>query len=323
MAGLTVIEPGLLTTVQDLGRSGLAAMGVPEGGAANPLALRAGNRAAGNDPGAAALEMTMVGGEVEFDRDALIALGGGSPTTQHINHLGTHRSVPLDRAFQVRAGDRLRVRAIAGCRTYLCVQGGIRVPQVLGSRSTCLRAGYGGLSGRALRQGDRVEFADAATREPAVISSEIYQIISVTRPHPPVRATEGSHAAMFDRTVIEQFWSSEFHVSSQSDRTGLRLKGASIAVGMKSGDATGRMLSEGMSCGAVQVPPSGEPIVLMMDHPTTGGYPVIACVATVDLPVLGQLMPGERVGFVRVTQAEALAAFREQEQIFRAWEARP
>lgn len=316
MARLTVIEPGMLTTVQDGGRFGHAAMGVPESGAADALALRIGNRMVGNAAGAAALEMTLMGGTFAFERDAVVSLAGGN--TRAVLESGSGVRPAGLGAMRVGAGERLRVGPVVrGVRTYLCVRGGIAVPAALGSCSTCLAAAFGGLDGRALRKGDVLSIGDAAAREPVEAAPVAAAVIEETLSRRTLRAVDGAQAAEFDDGAARRFWSSAFTVSSRSDRVGIRLEGSIGEAG------AGRMRSEGMPCGAVQVPPGGEPIALMVDHPTTGGYPVIACVASVDLPVLGQLRPGDTVRFERVTQAVALAALAERERVLATWEARP
>ncbi len=311
-AALRVIEPGMLTTIQDLGRSGWTGIGVARGGAADTLSLRAGNRLVGNDDGDAALEMTLTGGTFEFVGDTWVVLTGGEVSARIECGSGA-RSAAAWFPFEIYSGERLVVGPIrTGVRSYLCAAGGVLVPSILGSRSTHLVGGFGGLDGRALRKGDVIDLGDAARRSADTPTAEraraFCQSILARR---TVRTVDGVHQSTFDAGDVEPFWASGFEVSVQSDRTGLRLNG-------RVGPSTlgGRMPSEGMMPGAIQVPESGEPIVLMVDHPTTGGYPVIACVATVDHCVLGQVRPREVLRFERVHRSQARAYFAEQEHRF-------
>lgn len=311
-AAIRVIEPGMLTTIQDLGRSGYTGIGVGRGGAADTLSLRAGNRLVGNDDGEAALEMTLTGGVFEFMRDACVVLTGGTVTAT-VECGGTSRPAPQWLPLQIRAGERLSIGPIQiGVRAYLCLAGGLMVPSLLGSRSTHLAGGFGGLAGRALRKDDLLNLCEPV-RQPADAPSadRAMAFCQSCLARRSVRAMDGAHQDTFTADAVATFWTSTFEVSLQSDRTGLRLAGR-----VGSSASAGSMQSEGMMPGAVQVPESGRPIVLMVDHPTTGGYPVIACVAAVDHPVLGQLRPREVLRFERVSRAEARASLAEQERRF-------
>jgi antagonist of KipI len=311
MGFIRVLEPGMLSTVQDLGRAGWAARGVPTGGAADPFSLRLGNRLVGNADAAPGVEMTLTGAALHFEHDALVALTGAEAAASVGIRGGVERSMKSSTATPIRAGECLRVGpARRGARAYLCVAGGLRVPCVLGSASTHLAAGFGGFEGRALRAGDRLEFDETLSPAPAARSArgarEIAELVLARR---SLRAVPGASGDVFEAEAADRFWDSEYSVTPQSDRAGLRLEGP--AVRSRSG---GRMISEGMYCGAVQVPENGQPIILCVDHPTTGGYPVIACVVTVDLPVLGQLRPGDHVRFERTTLEGARELFRELER---------
>lgn len=313
-ATLRVIEPGMLTTIQDLGRSGWAGIGVGRGGAADTISLRAGNRLVGNEDGAAALEMTLTGGSFEFECDAFVVLTGGRVNARIE---GGHAGQPVAdwTPFEVRGGEQLRIGPIrSGVRTYLCVAGGVNVPSLLGSRSTHLAGGFGGMAGRALRAGDVIELSpDGSKQRDTKMAERAGPFCQSLLARRSVRAVDGAHRSTFDAEKAASFWESSFDVSLQSDRTGLRLIG-----GIGPSSLGGRMPSEAMMPGAVQVPDSGEPIVLLVDHPTTGGYPVIACVAAVDLAVLGQVAPRETIRFERVSLAEARTLFAEQERRFDA-----
>lgn len=308
---IRVLSPGLLSAIQDLGRTGFASMGVGRGGAADTLSLRVGNRLVGNEDGAAAIEITWTGGTFEIVRDAFAVLTGGE-SDAHVDGSASSRAMVEWMPQALRAGERIVVGPIqTGVRIYLCVAGGIDVPVVLGSRSTHLGGGFGGLSGRPLREGDLLSLGpNHAYAASSTVCERARQFCRDTLTRRTLRAVIGAPQADFSPSVIENFWATSFEASMQSDRAGLRLLGriGPSAFG-------GRMVSEGMMPGAVQVPESGEPIILGVDHPTTGGYPVIACVAAVDLPVLGQIRPGEQVRFERITYAEARELYHAQERI--------
>lgn len=283
--GLRILNAGMHTTVQDLGRVGQRAVGVPLSGAMDPLAARLANLLVGNDEGAAVLEMTLLGAEIEFAADALIAVGGA-----------TFAGFATWRPVAVRAGQRIKFGpATSGCRGYLAVAGGIAVGRVLGSRSTYGRAELGGWRGRALRAGDVLPMTAVARR-----AAEHWwidpRILPAYGPAPTVRVVPGAQAAEFGRAWLEQ----EFKVSPQSDRMGLRLGGTALA---RTGGS--ELLSSPVAPGTVQVPPDGQPIVLMADAQTIGGYPRLAHVIGVDLPLLAQLRPGDRVRFQPVPLEEA------------------
>lgn len=316
---MKIVESGLLTTVQDLGRPGYQKDGVTLGGAMDRLALRIANRLVGNEDGAAALETTLRGPRIEFDAETLIAICGGdhSPKISDI-------SIPGWRALCVQAGTSLNFGAPGwGSRAYLAVAGGIQVPPVLGSRSTYLRAQIGGLEGRALRAGDELEvgapgdsarrimreasntgpmsFVLTARRLRSEVARSIYDQ-SVVRVVPGCESDhfeEGTRAAFFDTT---------FQISPSSDRMGYRLGGKTIEAGDR-----GEMLSRPVAIGSIQVPGGGEPILLMADRQTTGGYPVISNVISADLHLVAQRKPGDKIRFEEVTVEEAQKALRDLE----------
>ena len=292
---ITVIRAGMLTTVQDLGRSGVRSLGVPPGGAADALALRIVNLLVGNDEGAAALEFTLFGPELEFAVDATIAVGGG-------NFIG---ALPRWQPVRVRAGERVKFGAArSGCRGYLAVAGGLDVPVVLGSRGTYLRAALGGLAGRALRDGDVLR-ASEVTREVIGRWHLDERILPAYGVSPMVRCVRGAQAAEFGGT----FTAVEFKVTAKSDRMGVRLAGPTVA---RSGER--ELVSTTVVPGTVQVPPDGQPIVLLADAQTIGGYPQIAHVVTVDLPLVAQLRPGDTVRFREISLEAAHELVRGRER---------
>ncbi len=296
-AVLEVLEPGLLTTVQDAGRAGHRRVGVSGAGPMDARAHAAANRAVGNPPPAAALECTVVGPHLAFLAPIRFAVAGADlGAVLERADLGPW-PVPLGAGVLARPGNVLRFTgARAGCRAYVAVQGGIDVPVVLGSRATDLAAAFGGLAGRALAASDRLGASPAVTGGASPRESPPERpAASVT-----VRVVLGPQADHFDARALASFLAGPWRVSATSDRVGCRLEGEPLRhVG------PAEILSDGMVPGSIQVPPDGRPIVMMADGPTTGGYPKLATVVTSDLPSLAQLVPGEgRVRFVRVRVEE-------------------
>jgi antagonist of KipI len=270
--------------VQDLGRPGYAHQGISASGAADALSLRAGNLLVGNAEGAAALEMTLAGGTFEFESGALVALAGAD----------VDASIPLWRTAEVKPGEQVRCgHARSGARCYLCVRGGIATPLVLGSASTHLVTGLGGFEGRALKRGDVLTLGPASDNVPR-------RTASAPAPHSAIRVTAGGEPV--------ELCGATWQVSEDSDRMGLRLRGPVFARG------AGHMLTEGVPLGAVQLPPDGQPIILFVEHQTTGGYPKIANVISADFHAVGQLRPRDQVRFEPVSIDAALALLRQQEE---------
>jgi len=284
---IRVLQPGFQTSVQDLGRFGHAHQGVSASGAADALALRAGNLLVGNAENAPALEMTLVGGAFAFEADAVVALTGSDFAA----------GLPLWTAVELKAGSVVRCGASqSGARCYLAVRGGIGAPKVLGSASAHLLTGVGG---GALRAGDVLQTGDAAVRRPR------------RRPAIPppssgglLRVTSGPQVEWFGA----ELYRGTYIVQEECNRMGLRLRGPAIP------SPAGNMLTEGVPLGAVQVPPDGQPILLFVEHQTTGGYPKPACVISADLARVGQLRPREEVRFELVTFDEALSLLQDQER---------
>lgn len=292
---VTVVRPGMFTTVQDLGRWGYQDHGVPVAGAMDADACRRSNLAVGNEPGAAVLEATLVGPELRLEVEARVAVSGANLAAAIDGD-----ALPRDRAVRARAGSVLRFGdRHAGARAYLAFEGGVDVPLVLESRSTHARSGLGGLGGRPLRAGDQVPLgrpagghAVAVRPRPLPAGGARLRLI----PGPQLEAFAGDALGILART--------RFEVSSQSDRMGYRLAGPPLP----GTPPDGAMISEATFPGAVQVPPSGEPILLLADRPTTGGYPQIGVVASVDLSTAAQLAPGDWIEFVPCSRREAVAA---------------
>jgi antagonist of KipI len=288
VSSIRVESPGFLTTVQDLGRFGWAHFGVSASGAADPFALRAGNLLVGNAENAAALEMTLLGGAFEFEADSVVALTGSDFSA----------GLPMWTALHVKRGSLVRCGpSHSGARCYLSVRGGIGVARVMGSASTHVMTGVGG---RALRRGDVLPIGTDAVRQPRTAAKDVPPLPS----NGPLRVTAGPQAESF----ADELYGGLYAVSEESNRMGLRLRGPAIL------SPAGHMLTEGVPLGAVQVPPDGQPIILFVEHQTTGGYPKPANVISADFRRLGQLRPRDEVSFERVTIEQALELLQRQEQ---------
>ena len=309
MSTIQVQVPGLLTTVQDLGREGFGPIGVSPSGAADPISLRLGNRLVGNVESAAGLEMTLVGGTFHFPKKAILALTGsdfGATLDDSPIAVGT--------SFEVAPGQTLRLGPTrSGARCYLCVHGGIAVAHFLRSASTHVLSGLGGFDGRPLRKGDtlHVETATNPFRE-RTIAPHILEQLS---PRQVLRVTPGPQVDWFSESSLRSFYAATFRIGEQSNRTGLRLEGALV-----SPRDNRQMITEGVSLGAVQVPAGGSPIILFVDQQTTGGYPKIANVISADLHRVGQLRPRDEIRFERVTFETARSLFIEQERLLASTE---
>ena len=284
-------------TVQDAGRHGLQHVGLCPGGAMDPAAVALANALVGNAPGDAALELTVLGPDLRFARETLIALAGAE----------FHAGMPQNRPFLVAAGTRISIgRAKRGARAYLAVAGGIAVEPVLGSRSTYLPGRFGGLDGRRLRRGDvlplaknsaalsRKRFASLKHRHERTVRWSAPALTVPDREPVLVHVTDGANFADFDASTQRVFFDTVWRVGPDSNRMGYRLAGPQLA------RAGGGEILSGPTClGTVQVPANGVPIALMADHQTTGGYPKIAEIASADVPRLAQLAPGGTLHFAR------------------------
>ena len=304
MSALLVEAPGLFTTVQDLGRDGFGPMGVSASGAADPISLRIGNRLVGNPEGSAALEMTLVGGAFTFERAAVIAATGAEfgPSLDGV-------ALPMWTSIEIREGQTLKFGpSRSGARAYLCVQGGIAVEPFLGSASTHVLSGLGGFEGRALRKGDRAGLGAATSLfRKRVLSPKVLENL---QPRKVIRAIEGPQSDWFAESSWKTFCGNAFRVSEQSNRMGIRLEGPPISL-----DTSREMITEGVSLGAIQITPSGQPIILFVEQQTTGGYPKIANVISADLHSLGQLRPRDEIRFGRIEMSEARALLIRQEAL--------
>lgn len=301
MSGIIVEAPGLFTTVQDLGREGFGPIGVSASGAADAISLRIGNRLVGNPEGAAALEMTLVGGAFRFEETTVIAVTGADfgPSFSGTS-LAMWTSVAVQEGQTVALGP-----SRSGARAYLCIQGGIAVEAFLGSASTHVLSGLGGFKGRALRKGDRLELgkANSVFRRRSLSPNALEKL----QPRKVIRITDGPQGDWFTNAAWKIFCESSFRVAEQSNRMGIRLEGPPVPL------VSREMITEGVSLGAIQVPTSGQPIILFVEQQTTGGYPKIANVISADLHSLGQLRPRDVIRFERIDMREARSLLTQQE----------
>lgn len=289
---IEILEPGFLTTVQDAGRCGWLRFGVPPSGPLDVAAFQAANALVGNAPDAAGLEITWIGPLLRVTRDALIAVCGAD-----FELWAGRLPVPTWHSVVVRAGQMLRFGARrSGARAYLAIDGGIALPPYLGSQATYLAGGFGGLDGRALRPGDTLPL-HPGIRDPFARAGKLWPMAQ--RPPyttaPTVRVILGPQQEAFTEAGLATFLSAAYTLSPASDRMGARLQGPAIA----HAGATG-IVSDAVIAGCIQVPPDGQPIVMLTDHQTTGGYPKIAVVVQADLPLLAQLLPGDSVRFQKI-----------------------
>jgi antagonist of KipI len=301
---MRVHAPGLLTTVQDLGRPGGGPLGISPAGAADPVALRLGNILLGNPPHAAALEMTLSGGAFEFEEPTLIALTGSD-----FGAACEGRRLELWRTHEIPAGGILQIgRTASGARCYLCVRGGFAVERWLGSASTHVLSGLGGFHGRPLRKGDALAiYPSRAGRPHKRIRPEVVAAVS---PRRTLRVTRGPHSNWFEYATVRTFTSHRYTVTEDANRMGLRLAGPALAT-----RGGGQMITEGVSLGAIQVPPAGQPIILFVDQQTTGGYPIVANIIAADLPSIGQLRPRDEIRFEMTSFEQARRLIIEQEML--------
>jgi antagonist of KipI len=288
LSRIHVLSPGFQTTVQDLGRFGYAHFGISASGAADPLALRAGNLLVGNAENAPALEMTLAGGEFAFEGSVVISVTGSDFASP----------VPMWQPVEIPNGDIVRFGpSRSGARCYLSVRGGLDVPLMMGSASVHVMTGVGG---RPLRRGDVLPIGDGAVRrhrKPAV-GAPAHQRTAC------LRTTPGPQARWFG----DELYAAGYRVTEESNRMGIRLQGPPLP------SPGGHMITEGVSLGAVQAPPDGQPIVLFVEHQTTGGYPKPANVISADFWRLGQLRPRDEIRFERITMEGALALLRDREE---------
>ena len=318
---IEVIKPGALSTFQDLGRVGYQRFGVVVGGVMDQCSHRAANLLVGNDEQEATLEVTLLGPGLKFNETALIAICGADLAPRIDN-----TALPMGRPVLVRGGSQIDFgRRQSGMRAYLAVRGGYQLAPVMQSKSTYVRGAFGGFGGRALKKGDEIAIATAAgnpedcypqlalaLRESAASFATLPAALVpryADSALPIVRVTAGQQWQAFTGQAQAQFVDGDFRIGVRSDRMGYRLEGQPLGL-----RAPLEMISEAVCFGTVQVPPDGNPIILMADRQTTGGYPKIATVISVDLPMLAQMMPHQALGFTLVTLDEAQRLYLEREQ---------
>ena len=299
MANLDVIEVldgGLYTTVQDLGRYGFQRYGVPVSGAMDTYALRIGNILLGNPDNAAAIEITLVGPKLKFLADTSIVLSGAD-LTAHLDQ----KTVPTHEVFTVRRGSLLAFEGpMVGSRAYLAVAGGIHVPLVMGSASTYTRSNLGGLEGRTLLAGDHLLVKEGGRSAPNSFLQAPPEFVPIYDHEYELRVVMGPQQDSFTHQGTTTFLGSTYTVSQHSDRVGYRLMGPTIQH-KKGAD----IISDGVPFGAVQITGDGLPVILMADRGTTGGYTKIAAVIAVDIPKIAQALPGDKITFKAITIQKA------------------
>jgi biotin-dependent carboxylase-like uncharacterized protein len=304
-AALRILSPGLSTTVQDLGRHGFQRLGVAVGGALDPISLRAANILVGNPIDAGALEALYVGPSfvIEAD-DARLSFVGAEAEIEILADADAQSGETISsmRSVRVRRGQVVRVGSLKnGAILYIAVEGGFAIDPTLGSVSTDSRGKMGGWQGRVLAPGDVLPL-----RAGAAADRDEYRLEGLAlAPLHQIRAICGPQSDYFSQTEIERFFAGKYRVSAGSNRMGMRLEGSPIR------HSRGfNIVSDAIATGSVQVPGSGQPIVLLADHQTTGGYPKIATVISADLPAVGRLPIGSKLSFAAVTLEEAAAARR-------------
>jgi antagonist of KipI len=295
MPSIIIQSAGLLTTVQDSGRYGYQRFGMPVSGAMDVFSLQLANLLVGNQPGAACLETTFTGPEIFFTSEGAIAISGAD-----MNPCKNGRPIPQNTTIEVKKGDILDFGGLLnGCRSYIAFAGGINVPKVMGSSSTYLRAKTGGFEGRALKTGDELSLGELPGK------LRIMEIPKVIMPlyhsFQTIRIIPGPEVNRFDLEGIRHFLTSEYNITDQSDRMGYRLSGQAIV--QLPGNAD--IISAGISFGTIQIPGNGQPIILMADRQTTGGYTRIANAVSVDLTLLAQLKPGDSIRFSEISLEKA------------------
>ena len=298
---LEILKPGFLTTVQDQGRLGYQSYGVGVAGALDPFALAAANLLVGNEEGAAGLEMTLLGPALRFHAETLIAVTGAD-----LRPLLDGRPVPSWTCLRVPSESTLTFAgAKSGVRAYLAVAGGIDLPPVMGSRSTYLLGRFGGLEGRPLRAKDRLPAASPPANANQRVGTALPEAL---RPpyakSPGLRVIRGPFDDYFAPEGMQTFLSTAYTISPNSNRMGYRLSGEPIPR-----QKAGELITCGLANGTIQVPPDGQPIVLLADRQTIGGYPIIGVLISADLPLIAQCGPGDQLRFAAVSLEDARHAY--------------
>lgn len=307
LAEIHIHKAGILTTVQDLGRFGFQQYGMPVSGAMDMYSLKLANSLVGNHLNEACLEITAIGPTIEFDSDTFIAICGADMQAQ-ING----NDCEMYKTIEVKRGDVLSFKGLKnGFRTYIAFAGGIDVPVVMGSKSTYLRGKMGGFEGRALKNGDQLQLGK---------NSNKLEIKQISKEHIPeykksfiARIIPGPESNYFTVQALADFLKSEFVLSNHCDRMGYRLTGKTIMH-----KTTSEIISSGIAFGTIQIPPNGEPIIMMADRQTTGGYPRIATIISIDLPYLAQLQAGDMIRFREIRLEDAHELMREEQILWKS-----
>lgn len=309
MKDLAIINPGLYTTIQDRGRIGYQEFGMPVTGAMDDYSFRVANILVGNDEYDAALETTLNGPEIAFNKDAVIAITGANMVPKVNGY-----TVPMWRSIKLSKNDVLSFQMTReGARGYIAFAGGLDIPVVMGSRSTFVRGGIGGYEGRKLKSNDEINL-----RESNISLNELVNRVIPLEYVPSydksccVRAVLGPQDDYFTEESLEKFFGSEYEVTSEADRMGYRLSGTALEH-KNSAD----IISDGINLGSIQIPGHGMPIVMMADRQTTGGYTKIGTVISIDIPLIAQLKPGDKVQFEKIDIQEAHSILKEYEDIIK------
>lgn len=313
---ITMLQPGIFTTIQDKGRWGYQAYGMPISGAMDRYACQVANLLVGNQMNAAVIEMTGMGAAFKFDEEQMVAVCGGD-----MQGLLDNSPISNWSSFLVPKRGEIRFHgAVSGYRTYLAIRGGFNVPMVLESRSTCTPAKVGGYGGRMLRQGDVLHIGqdhDFAVQPGELMAPYIPQYAKQLE----LRVILGPQEDRFTQGTLTSFFNSSYKVTEQSDRTGYRLKGPKIKHGGKAD-----IISEAVWLGAIQVPADGMPFIMTADHQTTRGFAKLGSVIRVDLSKLAQAGPGDSIRFIGSSEEEAIAALQNEKEMYQrirtAWEKR-
>ncbi|OAH59604.1 KipI antagonist [Domibacillus aminovorans] len=312
-----VLNQGLLTSIQDLGRYGSQKYGVIVSGAMDKYSLRVANLLVGNNENEGALEVTLLGTSLQFEKDMLIAITGGDLLASIDGE-----KAPTWRPILVRKGSVLQFKSpLKGCRAYVAFAGGIAVPEVMGSKSTYLRAGIGGFKGRALQKDDVITcgemnefstllFNQLNKRNGSFTWTVNYDVLINLQQTQTIRVIRGTEFDRFDEKSKRTLFNEPYTLTTQADRMGYRMEGPPLSLAKEF-----ELLSEGVTHGTIQVPPNGNPIILMADRQTTGGYPKIAQIISADLPSMAQLQPTAKIHFKEISYREAEIELLKKEQI--------
>lgn len=312
--GILVQEPGLFTTVQDEGRYGYQQFGVTPSGPMDARSLHIANILAGNPMGEGALELTFQGPVLQFEEDNIIAV-----TDAEMHPTVNGAAIPMYQAVLVHKGDVLRFQfASNGSRSYVAFAGGLDIPLVMGSKSTLVSKGLGGLDGRKLKKGDRIGFTAPKTELPHMEDRRVSQPVYPDK-EVALRVVRGPQDDCFSEEEIRRFFWHGFKITNEFDRMGCRLEREEPVKHLNDGN----IISDGIACGSIQVPTNGQPIIMLSDRQTVGGYTKIGTVISVDLPKLAQAKPGMRVRFVEVSldlaQELYIREAEEMEQAEKLW----